>query len=629
MLSRGIKAELRQLRRDVENGRLAILCGAGISTPPPSSLPLAADLVQLTVQRLLEPYDRWLRSLTIRPEMLFAYLYRQDPLATFDAIRTDLSSRRFNQLHDFGAQIIERRGAVITTNFDTLIEAALEERANPFHRSVRTCDFASSVLFKIHGSIDDPASLGLTIDQVGAGLGPERTRSLQELVRDRVVLVIGYSGNDQLDIMPVLRTSDYDRIVWIVHDNGGRWRRVAPPLPELKLLSRTSFWRSSTREFVEALAPSPLATGGGMPPVPPSPPSSPLPEDAKRHSVIDILMHENRYRDVIAFVDQFGSDDDLRLRIARFEAASSISTRAASWTAERDRFLDALFEAQPDEQVRFLPTMAKYNHRLDRLRLLREIELRALASDPGDQHIEAAIETLYELIYNHFLDDAEELQEALAAALSRRPNLLLRGRLLIEKAYRLAHHFTLVTPDPVVLAEGIEACEEAAFLLGPQICNDAFFRYQARSNLGWLYRLRRQFELADRELKRARRYFHGVSFNNALTQWLLLPGLRRAEGKFVEARRLLRSFFRINRESGRTYWLGFAYREDAICAAALGIGSARIRNLLGLATRHFEEEENFAEAELTRSVEARLLDSGDPVPRNLFAEPVGMMWKSR
>ena len=626
MLTRSLAAELRLVRRDIDAGRLAILCGAGISAPPPASLPLAAELVQQTIHRLLCPYESWLQSLTIRPEMLFSYLYRKDAVATLDAIRQALSTGAFNLLHDFCAQVIERGGAVITTNFDTLIESALDARAIAFHRSTLACRVGNSVLFKIHGSIDDAASLAFTIDQVGAGLGQERSQSLHALLRGRVVLVLGYSGNDQLDILPVLRTAGYDRIIWIVHDSARAWRRARPPLPELRFLPRATFWQGATAEAADALAPAPLVAGsrpsGGSSASAPA-----IPDDAKRHAVVEILMHENRYREVIDFVDRHPAADDLRLNIGRFEASSSISARPADWTAQRDRFLDKLFKASADQQVEFLPTMAKFNHRLDRLRLLRDIELRALVgADATEQHVEAAIETLYELVYNHFLDDAEELREAIANALRRRPNLLLRGRLLIEQAYLAAQKFALKGPQTELLADGIGACEEAAVLLGPEICNDPFFLHQARSNLGWLYRLRGEFRSAERELKAARRYFRGVSFNNALTQWLLLAGLRRAEANFAQARRLLRSFFRINRDSGRAYWLGFAWREDAICAAALGIAPARVRALLVAAARHFEDEENQSEADLTRLIEKRLLDNGEPLPPGLFTEPVGAAW---
>lgn len=626
MLTRRLAAELRLLRRDIDAGRLAILCGAGISAPPPASLPLAADLVQQTIHRLLRPYESWLRPLAIRPEMLFSYLYRKDAVATFDAIRQALSTGGFNRLHDFCAQVIERGGAVVTTNFDTLIEAALHARAIAFHRSTLACRVRNEVLFKIHGSIDDAASLALTIDQVGAGLGPERSRSLRALLRGRVVLVLGYSGNDQLDILPVLRAAGYNRIIWIVHDSAAGWRRAKPPLPELRHLPRATFWQGATAEAAEAAAPSPLRAGsrapGGSSAARPT-----IPNAAKRHAVVEILMHENRYREVIDFVDRHPVADDLRLNIARFEASSSISTRPPDWAARRDRFLDDLFQASVDRQVEFLPTMAKYNHRLDRLRLLREIELRALVgADVTEQHVEAAIETLYELIYNHFLDDAQELRGAIADALQRRPNLLLRGRLLIEEAYLAAQRFVLEGPQPELLAHGIGACEEAAVLLGPEICNDPFFLHQARSNLGWLYRLRGEFRPAERELKAARSYFRGVSFNNALTQWFFLGGLRRAEGNFAQARRLLQSFFRINRESGRTYWLGFAWREDAVCASALGIAPARVRALLRAAARHFVDEENHAEAHLTRLIEKRLLDSAEPMPPGLFTQPAGAAW---
>lgn len=164
--------------------------------------------------------------------MLFSYLYRKDPDATFEAIAAALSPGAFNRLHHFCAQVIKRRGAVITTNFDMMIEQALDAGAIPYDRGTLGCSSKDAILFKIHGSIDNPASLALTIDQVGAGLGPERTRSLHKVIRGRVVLVLGYSGNDQLDILPALRAGPYDRIVWLVHDSTSRRCCTEAPLQQ-------------------------------------------------------------------------------------------------------------------------------------------------------------------------------------------------------------------------------------------------------------------------------------------------------------------------------------------------------------------------------------------------------------
>lgn len=627
MLTKQLADELARLRIEIERGRVAILCGAGISVAPPSSLPLAAGLVQQIISRLLQPYAHSLRSLAIRPEVFFSYLYRQDPRATLDAIRAAVSGDAFNAVHDVCGQIIARGGAVITTNFDLMIEAAMVERGTSFECTTLGCRARRSVLFKIHGSIDDDSSLAFTIDQVGAGLGTERARCLNQVVRDRVVIVLGYSGADQLDIVPALQTSRYERIIWIVHDPSGPWRRTKPPLPDLARLERATFWRGPTGEVAAALAIDAL-NAGHCAVARPTPTVRQLPDDTKRHVVADILMHEDRYRDVIHFVDALSSAEvDLKLEIRRFEASSSISTRPADWVAQRDRFLDHLFDATPDVQVEFLPTMAKYNHRLDRLLQLRDLELLAMAGgDATEEHVEAAVETLYELIYNHLLADAEKLRAAIAQALDKRPNLLLRGRLLIEQAYLASQRFAQEAADSSLLSEGRKACEEAMFLLGPDICNDPFFLHQARSNLGWLHCLQGDVGRAERELTAARRYFRDVSFNNNLTQWFLLAGLRRAEGKFAQARRLLGRFHRINRDSGRSYWLGFAWREEAICGAALGIGPARIHAQIQASIRHFEAEENQAEADLTRGIAERLLASHGPVPQALFREPAGLAW---
>lgn len=625
MHSPSFRTELQRVRDAIGAARIAVLGGAGISAPPPASRPLAAALVERTIGRVLEPYQERLRAVSLRPEMLFSYLLDKSEPATIAAIDEAISGGRHKRLHDFCAQIIGVGGAVVTTNFDTLIEAALEARGTSFHRCVYRCRERDSVLFKIHGSIDDPQSLIVTMDHVGAGLRRDRTETLEALLRDRLALVIGYSGNDQLDIVPALRGCAYDRLVWIDHEGSDRCRRAEPRVPELRALPRTAFWRGPTALIVEALSPSPLQVGHRAARASSQRLGAALSDLEKKQVVVEILMHQDRYEEVRDFIDTVGHTNDRRLRIARFEAEGSISTRSPDWVDERDAFLDELFESSSDTQIEFLPTMAKFNHRLDRLRQLREIELRALGdADFSPRHVEASIETLYELIYNHFLDEAQELEARISAALERRPLLLLQGRLEIERAYLATQLFLHRRPVPDLIDAGVAAAERALYLLSPRICNDAFFCNQARSNLGRLRGLGGQVEAGARTLQSARRYFRGVSVNNYLTQIFYQAELRRREGEFESARRLLRSFFRINRDSGRTYWLGFAWREAAICAKALGATLGHQRRLLELARRHFEDEENHAEARLTAAIESRLLDVAS---KEFLRKPLGIAWK--
>jgi len=619
--------DIRHLSSALAAGRLAVLCGAGISAPPPASLPLARDLVRQSIARLLHPYGPQLPPLTLRPEMLFSYMYNKNSTATLDTIEQLLSASSYNIIHDFCAQVLGCGGAVVSTNFDLAIECAAAARGIHYQRSTSNCRSPDASLFKIHGSLDDRSSIGLTIDQVGAGLGSTRSKSLERLLRGRTVLVLGYSGNDQLDIMPALRATPYTRIVWIDHASIGRWHEITRSGSVLNLLPRSNFWRGPTTEVVRALAPQCLVTGAcGLLPASAALHTPSLSSADARDAVIELLMHENRYEEIVRFIDSLRPSSDLRLRIRRFEAESSISRRPADWATQRDQFLDYLFGAPVDVQIEFLPTMAKYNHRRDRLHSLHKLERRALRSDAASaQHVEAAIETLYELIYNHLLADAKSLASSIERALGRNPNLVLQGRLAIERGYLAAQTYTLVAPDPALLRSGITACEEAKFLFSPEICNDAFFFNQARSNLGWIRCLAGEFGVAERELSSARRYFKNLSYNNYLTQWILLAKMRRLQGKFVQARRLLASFTRINRQSGRQYWLSFACREDAINAAALNASRTLICKKLQAANRFFLEEENDAEVELTRRVEKRLLSTAK-LPESLLLRPAGAAW---
>lgn len=386
------------------NRRLLIFCGAGISWPAPSRLPLANALVSSAAAALLEPYDVALTQLAVRPEVFFSYPYRINPAATLDAIGHLLQSRSFNSLHAACAETLRRGNVVVTTNFDCLIEEAATQMGVPFTLALARSDAVQSVVFKIHGSVGDLRSIALTIDQVGAGLGPARARYFQELLVGKTVLVLGYSGNDPLDILPVMREAAYSRIIWLDHASAFPLRRAHAPTALIKSLPRVTVWRGDTEAIVAGLIPT-SASSLAEPLIPCDRPARPTLSNAQKMRVVSqILMHQDDYQGVCDFLADKPLADDLHLRILQFEAESSISVRRADWALRRDTLLDSLFDAAPPVQDRHLPTMAKYNHRADRLQALHRIALSALGAEmPSSDQIEAAIETLYELIYNHHL----------------------------------------------------------------------------------------------------------------------------------------------------------------------------------------------------------------------------------
>lgn len=167
-------------------------------------------------------------------------------------------------LHGWLAAAIARGAVVMTTNLDSLIELAwLRRSGSPLPQVVRREEFVdweagTPTLLKLHGTLRrseylslglagqsrrwfsdldqrEVASFGVTLDRLGAlastreGFGaqfllpPEVLAALESALAGRDLVVAGYSGSDDFDVMPSLRhlSGSCQRVVWIDHRGGG------------------------------------------------------------------------------------------------------------------------------------------------------------------------------------------------------------------------------------------------------------------------------------------------------------------------------------------------------------------------------------------------------------------------
>ncbi|MBN2152243.1 MAG: tetratricopeptide repeat protein, partial [Candidatus Lokiarchaeota archaeon] len=158
-----------------------------------------------------------------------------------------------NAQHFFLAAMMKKGHYVMTTNFDFLVEQAL--LASGVARDdvvpvITRQDFehygdpaalvaAGKVpLYKVHGSVrnfitgeDTRAHLVTTIQAFGsnkAGLNvfqlePYKRDALTNLTADRSLIVVGYSGSDDFDIVPTLNALKFKEIIWLnfVGDDDG------------------------------------------------------------------------------------------------------------------------------------------------------------------------------------------------------------------------------------------------------------------------------------------------------------------------------------------------------------------------------------------------------------------------
>lgn len=229
----------------IRRGDATFFVGAGVSAPPPSSLPLAAGLVAALIAPVLQPLKlspAFARAVVkalvrLRPEVITDVLLEHLGL---DALRplTRALHGQPNAWHGFLAAALGAGCCVITTNFDTLIERAADATGARHQTVVGTAIQGAvgttSILFKIHGSLgggnngETLSSVALTVRQVGQGLSVPQTHLLGALIEERPLIVLGYSGRDDFDILPALvNTRRTAPGLWVVHQRGSSIRPIA------------------------------------------------------------------------------------------------------------------------------------------------------------------------------------------------------------------------------------------------------------------------------------------------------------------------------------------------------------------------------------------------------------------
>ena len=232
-------------RSAIANGHAAFLVGAGVSADAPSLLPLAAGLIEHLVAPALSALTlrpstskRVLGAITrLRPEVVADVFLEHLGVGSLSPLNSVLRAEP-NGWHHLLAFAIARGCNVITPNFDVLIEEACDRQAIRFRRIARSSeaktllpcsDAPQHLLLKIHGSLPDTAStadlssLALALQQVGTGLRKPMADLLQAAIADRPLIVVGYAGRDDFDIVPALRQMPHAApTLWIAHDPARR-----------------------------------------------------------------------------------------------------------------------------------------------------------------------------------------------------------------------------------------------------------------------------------------------------------------------------------------------------------------------------------------------------------------------
>ena len=220
--------------------RLVILCGAGVSRPEPAGLPTVEALVDGILGNISEHVpeigDALQRSLLLfntAPFEVFVAVLEQALLSRTLELLEPLTRGTPNVMHRYVGRLMAsgRARAVITTNFDNLIERALGTSrdsvpvAYGWEDAARClAEPASTKLLKVHGSFVDmngkdiaTNTIRTTIDGVFRSSRHGPIAVAAQALDSATILVIGYSGRDRLDVIPFLASLHGCRVIWVHH----------------------------------------------------------------------------------------------------------------------------------------------------------------------------------------------------------------------------------------------------------------------------------------------------------------------------------------------------------------------------------------------------------------------------
>lgn len=206
---------------------LVFLVGSYISTHPPTNLP-SGYLTTECLWRLFlshEEYELVRADVENVPFEAIMQLY-PDRASTKSIIRRMYSAGEPNQIHEclVSSMANGRVKGVITTNYDLAFDTLAQRASGHFfvvydeptlrgYREYRRIHPGGKVCFKIHGTASKDAEETIVCDLEAEGrLRPWKRELLKELLVERALIVVGYSGRD-FDICPELAESTKQSLV--------------------------------------------------------------------------------------------------------------------------------------------------------------------------------------------------------------------------------------------------------------------------------------------------------------------------------------------------------------------------------------------------------------------------------
>lgn len=221
-----IQESARIIQKYLDNGKITVFCGAGISIT--SGIPCANPIVEGILKELgCSDYDvkRFIKKqeLPIPFESVIQVLketitfnYNKKFIGEF----ITLFKAKPNNNHFLLSEFLQNKAIenIVTTNFDCCIEKSLKNNFKQKKLIVYAEDDYSleklsykSKIIKLHGCIKKPSLLGATVDQITKDeyFGKVKIALNKVLSQTSAIMFLGYSCSDKWDITKVF--TDYSK----------------------------------------------------------------------------------------------------------------------------------------------------------------------------------------------------------------------------------------------------------------------------------------------------------------------------------------------------------------------------------------------------------------------------------
>lgn len=315
---------------------VAVFIGSGLSVPEPSSLPTSKEaIVSLLNLDWVEGDEKFpITESQIENSDLYNIRF-EHMLSIFNEWgKHDLGNllRQFNDAppnwyHKRIAELCQKEKikCIITTNFDSCIEKALQDYDVAYnviatHEDKYSDDVNIINIFKIHGTIELSndrylaRGLGATLESIYSGLETWKKNILLKLLEQYTFVFLGYSGYDSYDINPIFYELSNSHLFWVVHKSSDENKTILSEVTNIIARSKYSIpIQIDTAVFL-----------GG----------DPLPRRESKFRFIPTYNLENHWHPSVFVGRVLESKNDYRSAKSYYEMVIENSTESLYWMVE-------------------------------------------------------------------------------------------------------------------------------------------------------------------------------------------------------------------------------------------------------------------------------------------------------